>query len=91
MRQLGGNVTRKTGPNSGREGRAEGGDPESPPANDPPKRPYLRLEIPPVLDTALAQYAQAVALTKSSAARSLLMRILVKRSVHVPDPVNEPA
>lgn len=83
-------MTRKPGHEPQPPGRATGGETGARTANGTRKRIYLRVEIPAVLDQALEQYAAAVALGKAAAARTLLMRILVKRNVHVPEPANEP-
>lgn len=76
--------------NLGGAGGNAGGEPESAAAKGGAKRRWLRMEIPAVLDDALTRYAEAVALGKGAAARSLLMRVLVKRAVRVPEPANEP-
>jgi hypothetical protein len=49
----------------------------------------LRIEVPEVLDKAIEQYAEVVALSKPAAARSVLMRVFVKRDLRVPEPLNE--
>jgi hypothetical protein len=43
------------------------------------------MELTPVLDRALKAYAKSVSLSKGTAARMLLMRLLVKRNIRAPD------
>lgn len=82
-------MTGETGQQSKPPGGAAGGDTASRTANGARKRIYLRVEVPEVLDTALAHYAAAVALGKAAAARSILMRVLVKRTMVPPDPLTD--
>jgi len=58
---------------------------ENQPESEGPKRIFLRIEIAPVLDDALKAYAESIGLTKGAATRSLLMRLLVKRTMRAPD------
>ena len=65
------------------------GDGRSPKPDDAPGRIYLRIEVPAVLDKAIEAYAQTIAVSKAAAARSVLMRVFVKRDLRVPEPLNE--
>lgn len=72
-----------------RAGVEAGGEPASPSAERPSKMVEWRMKVPKVLDDAAQAYADALHLGKTAAARSLLMRLLVKRTVYVPDPLHE--
>lgn len=54
-----------------------------------PKRIMYRFEVPEVLDEAITRYGESVGLSKHAAARSVLMRVFVKRDLRVPEPLNE--
>jgi len=82
-------MARRSGDEKKPAGRDDGGESVSPPAERTLGVVELRLRVPRVVDDALQQYADAVALPKTSAARSILMRVLVKRTMYVPEPLHE--
>ena len=68
-----------------------GGEPASRAAKGTKKMVEWRIKVPQVLDDAVTQYAEALSLGKMATARMILMRVLVKRSMRVPDPLDNPA
>lgn len=68
-----------------------GGDPVARPAKESKKTVEWRMKVPAVLDAAVTAYAEALSLGKMAAARSILMRVLVKRTMRAPDPLDHPA